>query len=123
MKSPHELPHLASYAYYRDWMREEDHRIYDDKVKLEEAYKSYRLSFHYKANQALFSEIRASSWCKEKYGTHEDDVQERKKLKERGRQGKVEAFLAALEGGEFDDLSFDQKSILNYGRILLIDHD
>ena len=114
MKPPHELPYLASQVYYRDWIRDEDHRIYDDKAKLEEAYKKYRSSFLYKAHQGLWNEIRASSWCKEKYGIQEDEVRERKKLKERGRQGKVEAFLSALEGGQLDDLSFDQKGELQY---------
>lgn len=90
-------------------MRDEDHRLYDDKTKLEEAYKNYRTSYLYKAHQGLWTDIKEMAWCKEKYGIGEEEVNERKKLRERGRQGKMESFVQAVKNGDLDNLSLDQK--------------
>lgn len=38
-----------------------------------------------------------------------EEVEERKKQRERGRVGKMDEFLAALEGGELEGLSFDHR--------------
>lgn len=91
-------------------MREEDPRTYDDNDKLEESYKKYRTGFLHKHNRMVFDEVKEMSWCKLKYGISEEEVAERKRLKIKGREGKLEAFLKALEGGEYDELSFDGKS-------------
>lgn len=91
-------------------MREEDPRTFDDKDKLEESYKKYRSDFLHRHNRMFFDEAKSMSWCKEKYGITEEEISERKRLKVKGREGKLEAFLKALEGGEYDELSFDGKS-------------
>lgn len=90
-------------------MREEDQRLFDDKDKLEESYKKYKSSFYRKNNRMFFDDVKTMSWCKEKYGITEEEVNERKRLKNKGREGKVETFLSALEGGEYDEISFDGK--------------
>lgn len=117
MKPPSELPYLASFQYFRDWIRDEDHRTYDDKTKLDEAYKKYKLQFLTKQQKAFFEEVKEMSWCKEKYGLSEEEVGERKRLREMGREGKMDAFLAALNSGSLDDISFDGKSTLDIARV------
>lgn len=90
-------------------MRDEDHRTFDDKAKLDEAYKKYRSTFLYKANQAIWTEIKGMSWCKEKYGISTEEVAARKAIREKGREGKMDKFLETLQTGAYDDLSLDQK--------------
>lgn len=90
-------------------MREEDQRLFDDKDKLNESYKKYKSNFYHKNNRMFFDDVKDMSWCKEKYGITEEEVNDRKRLRDKGREGKVEAFLTALENGEFDEISFDGK--------------
>lgn len=109
LKPPTDLPYLASFQYYKDWMRDEDPRTYDDKVRLEESYKKYKSNFLYRSNRNFFDEINGMAWCKEKYGITEEEEAERKRLRAKGREGKIEQFLQTLESGDLDDLTFDQK--------------
>ena len=90
-------------------MRDEDPRTYDDKVRLEESYKKYKSNFLYRSNRNFFDEINGMAWCKEKYGITEEEEAERKRLRAKGREGKIEQFLQTLESGDLDDLTFDQK--------------
>lgn len=116
LKPPQELPYLASFQYYKDWMREEDPRTYDDKARMEESYKKYKSTFLYRSNKDFFSEISGLAWCKEKYGTTDEEEAERKRLRAKGREGRIDQFLQSLENGDLDELIFDQKGkLLRYG--------
>lgn len=90
-------------------MREEDPRTFDDKDKLEEQYKKYRASFFHKNNRSFFDEVKEMNWCKEKYGLAEELVEQRKALRSKGREGRLDTFAQSLENGEFDDLTFEGK--------------
>lgn len=90
-------------------MREEDPRTYDDKARLEDSYKKYKNNFLYRNNKDFFSEISGMAWCKEKYGITPEEEAERKRLRGKGREGRIDQFLQTLQNGDLDDLTFDQK--------------
>ena len=115
MQAPSEVAQLVSFAYFRDWIKDEDPRTFDDRAKLDEAYKKYRIDHMHKNNRNFWDEIKGHAWTREKYGIATAEEQERKRLRSKGREGKLDSFLQQLEGGDFDELSFDQKGARELG--------
>ncbi|CAH7670282.1 hypothetical protein BY996DRAFT_4581806 [Phakopsora pachyrhizi] len=88
-------------------MRATSPHIAEDKERLAEQWKRYRQDFSRKQLVTFFEENKTKPWFREKYlpGPEFEDMRER--LKKKGREGKVEAFVKGLNSGSFDIVNYD----------------
>ncbi|WAQ91949.1 hypothetical protein PtA15_15A342 [Puccinia triticina] len=104
---PSELPYLVSFRYFADFMRSTSPHIADDKEKLAEQWKRYRLDHTRKQLVAFFEENRNKAWFREKYQPGPEFEELRQRLRKKGREGKVEGFISRLEKGDLDIINYD----------------
>ena len=104
---PSSLPYLVTLRHFADWFRATNPREVTSDDAIDSAFKEYRQGFLHKLNSAFFEEMHRKPWFKEKYSTDKEMGDLRAKLKAKGREGRLERFLAELEEGKLDELSFD----------------
>lgn len=107
MQPPSEFPYLVTFRYFTEFMRHTSPSIADDKDRLADQWRRYRADFAKKQIHLFFEDHKAKAWFEEKYSPKDEFVQLRKRLRAKGREGRVDGFLAQLEKGELDDLTFD----------------
>lgn len=104
--APEDCNYLVPHRHFCDYIEQAYPSVYRNKDRLEEAWQNYRLGFVRKQNVAFCDEHKHELWFREKYDPEELPLRQR--VKAQGRAGKVDVFLAKLQEGQFDHLSFDQ---------------
>ena len=102
---PESLPYQVSLRHFTDYLAEAYPAVARDKEQLDEAWRKYKLQFSNTQLTRFFHQHAGQAWFRERYAPAEAEL--RKRLRDKGREGRVEAFVAALEGGEYDETSFD----------------
>lgn len=108
------MPHLVSFRYFADFMRSTSPHIADDKEKLAEQWKRYRQDHTRKQLVGFFEKNRTRAWFREKYEPSPEFEELRLRLKKKGREAKVEAFISRLQAGDLDIIHYDYTCKLCY---------
>lgn len=107
MQPPSEFPYLVSFRYFSEFMRLTSPDIAEDRDRLGEYWRRYKSDTQHRHLRIFFDDQNSSAWFMDKYSPDDDAVERRKRVRQKGREGRVDAFLAQLEKGELDDLNFD----------------
>jgi hypothetical protein len=104
---PSSLPYLVPLRHFADWFRATNPREGCTDDAIDSAFNQYRQDFLHRLNNAFLEEMNRKPWFKEKYSPAEEMVDLRAKMQAKGREGRLGRFLAELEDGTLDSLTFD----------------
>ncbi|KAM0745655.1 hypothetical protein T439DRAFT_330469 [Meredithblackwellia eburnea MCA 4105] len=108
LEPPEALDYLVTKRYLADFLRQSNPSFpHESQEAVDEAYRKYQNTYNRKSFVPFFDEMKEAIWFKERYDPAPDFEEQRKKRKEKGREGKLDAFLEELESGKFEHLSFD----------------
>lgn len=105
MPVPEDLPYQVSFDHFEAYMRQSYPNIYEDRVRLDEAWRKYRNGFMRRQYLSFFEQNKKSPWFQERYDPAQEPL--RARLRAKGREGKVDEFLQDLSSGKLEDLNFD----------------
>ena len=93
--------------YFSDWLRDTSPALAATPASLEAEWQRYLAARKRTMLRAFFEDMKAEHWFREKYDPADEFAAMRERTRARGRQGGVERFLKALEGGQLDEVNFD----------------
>ncbi|KAI5475890.1 hypothetical protein MNV49_000723 [Pseudohyphozyma bogoriensis] len=113
MDSPESLPYVVTRRYFDDWTAQTQPNINfnvpEDRELVDSQWRKYLAGSLRKEFTKFFDEMKDKPWFEEKYGVGLEVEEMRKRIKEKGREGRSDKFLDDLAEGKLDNVSFDFK--------------
>ncbi|SCZ99130.1 BZ3500_MvSof-1268-A1-R1_Chr7-1g09406 [Microbotryum saponariae] len=107
LEAPETLPYQVTQRYFTDWLLQNKPSLSKNQPAIEAEWSKYLTSWRRKALTSTFQEHEKAAWFREKYDPREPYAEMRERLKQKGREGRVESFLAELARDHLEGIVMD----------------
>ncbi|SGY78892.1 BQ5605_C008g04985 [Microbotryum silenes-dioicae] len=104
LEAPETLPYQVTQRYFTDWLLQIKPSLSKNQPAIETEWSKYLTSWRRKALTSTFQEHENAAWFREKYDPREPYAEMRERLKQKGREGRVESFLAELASDHLEGI-------------------